>query len=270
MGTAIVLVPAGVTTSTTPLTGYTNTCFTVGSTTNIATGTPPYTGSYQSNEPFGNLNGCSTNGVWQMEISTANAASFGSGTFLGWSITLKDPEISYNGNFVWTPITEMTNPTSPTPTVCPTATRNYVISVSDSANCKTVHDTVNVAVQQNCCNFSISTAVTQPSCGASNGAIAVTPTPAGNYTYQWNDGNSNASRTGLTAGTYSVTVTDVANGGCTKDTVIVLNSNSTLSLQLTNPVNPGCSLANGSITVGLSGGTAPYVVTITTGGNTQL
>ena len=268
-GTAIVLVPTGVTTSTTPLTGYTNTCFTLGSTTNIGTGTPPYTGSYQPNQPFNNLNGCSTNGVWQMEISTANAASFGSGTFLGWSITLKDPEVSYNGNFVWSPTTDMTNPTSPTPNICPTATRDYVIAVSDTANCKTVRDTVSVTVQQNCCNFSISTSVTQPSCGASNGAITVTPSPTGTYTYLWNDNNTSASRTGLAAGTYLVTVTDVANGGCTKDTTIILNSNSTLSLQLTNPVNPGCSTANGSITVGLSGGTAPYVVTVTAGGNTQ-
>jgi len=269
-GTAIVLVPTGVTTSTTPLTGYTNTCFAIGSTTNIGTGTPPYSGSYQPNQPFNNLSGCSTNGVWKMEISTANAASFGQGTFLGWSITLKDPEVSYNGNFNWSPTTDMTNPTSPTPTICPTATRDYVLAVSDSANCKTVRDTVKVTVQQNCCNFTISTTATQPSCGASNGAITVTPTPVGTYTYLWNDNNALSARTGLAAGTYRVTVTDVANGGCTKDTIIILNSNSSLSLQLTNPVNPGCGTANGSVTVGLSGGTAPYVVGITlTGGPTQ-
>jgi len=268
-GTAIVLVPSGVTTSPDPLTGYTNTCFTLSSTTNIATGTAPYSGSYAPNQPFNNLVGCSTNGVWEMEISTASALSVGNGTFTGWSLTLKDPEVSYNGNFVWSPTTDMTNPTSPTPNICPTATRDYVIAVSDTANCKTVRDTVSVTVQQNCCNFSIATAATQPTCGASNGSITITPSPVGTYTYLWNDGNATAARTGLAAGTYNVTVTDVANGGCTRDTTIILNSNSSLSLQLTNPVNPGCGTPNGSVTVGLSGGTAPYVVTITTGGNTQ-
>ncbi len=265
----ITLVPAGVTTSSTPFDGYTNTCFTATSTTNIGSAAPPYTGSYQPNQSFNNLNGCSTNGVWKMEISVNNAASFGNGFFTGWSITLFDPEISYNGNFTWAPTTDMNNPTSPTPTICPTETREYVLTVTDTAGCKTVRDTVRIAVDSNCCNFTIAANTTQPSCGASNGAISITASPAGNYTYLWNDNNTSATRNNLPAGSYSVTVTDVANGGCERDTTIVLNTAGNLSLQLTNPVNPSCGQANGSVTVGLSGGTAPYVVTITNGGNTQ-
>ncbi len=267
-GTKILLIPAGVTTNAQGG-GYTNTCFTAASTTNITSGSSPYSGDFMPNQPFNNLTSCSANGVWSIEVAPASATFIALGSFDGWSITFNDPEVSYNGNFSWSPTTEMTNPTSPTPTICPTATRDYVITVTDSAQCKTVHDTAKVTVLPQCCFFTISSAATQPSCGANNGQITITPSPAGNYTFAWGDGGSTSgSRTQLAAGTYTVTVTEVANG-CTKDTTIILNSSSSLSLQTSNPVNPACGQANGSITVALSGGTAPYVVAVTVGGNTN-
>ena len=54
------------------------------------------------------------------------------------------------------------------------------------------------------------TANTQPSCAnLTGGSITVNPSPAGTYTYSWSDsGPATASRTGLTGGTYTVTVTN--------------------------------------------------------------
>lgn len=110
------------------------------------------------------------------------------------------------------------------------------------------------------------TNVVNPTCGNSNGSVSVNLTSPGAASYSWsanaNTGN-NATASNLTGGTYSVTVTQ---NGCTKDTAITLTSPNGVTLTLTNPVNPTCAGNDGSITVNLSGGSAPYNVTIDTGG----
>jgi gliding motility-associated-like protein len=263
-GTVITLVPANVTTGgSNPFSGgYTNTCF-VPTGANIATGTAPYSGSWAPNQPFNNLVGCSANGVWELNVQMNSSLGFGSGTFSGWSITFNDPEISYTGNYAWSPTTNMTNSNTLNPTVCPPPSA-YTITVSDTANCVTASDVVNVNVQ-NCCNFTLQAAAVQPTCAQSNGSINITPTPAGNYSYNWGGGITTQNRTGLAAGSYTVTVRDITNN-CTRDTTIVLNSNSSLAVSFSNQVNPTCAGNNGSITATLAGGTAPYQITIDTGG----
>lgn len=263
-GQTITLVPANVTTGgSNPLTGgYNNTCFVPAGGSNIASGTAPYSGSYAPNQPFNNLAGCTGNGVWTLNVTMNSTFGFGSGTFSGWNITFDDPEISYTGDFTWSPTTNMTGSTTLTPTVCPPPT-SYTLTVSDTAGCVTQSDVVNVNTQV-CCNLSGTVAVTQPSCAQSNGSVNVTPVPGGSYTFLWNDGNTQQNRTGLAAGTYMVTVTSTSASTCTWDTSITLNSNSSLQATLNNIVQPTCS-AGGSVTAGLSGGTAPYTVVIDTG-----
>jgi gliding motility-associated-like protein len=262
-GTRIILLPSGVTSNSSGG-GYTNTCFVTGG-SSIASGTSPYSGSYSPSQPLNNFVGCSANGLWTMEIQMSSAAGFGLGTFSGWSITFNDPEVSYTGNYSWAPTTGMTNSNSLSPTVCPPPTA-YTITLSDTAGCATVTDVVNVTTHS-CCTLSATATTTQPTCGGSNGAINITPVPAGSYTFAWSDGPSTSqNRTGLAAGTYTVTVTSTVTPTCTFDTTITLNSNSSLVASLTNPINPTCAGNDGSITAGVSGGTAPYQVTIDTGG----
>ena len=82
---------------------------------------------------------------------------------------------------------------------------------------------------------------------------------SGNYTYTWANGaGTGNTASNLGANTYSVTITDNGFANCFIDTSFTLNSNSTLALSLTNPINPTCAGNDGSITVDLSGGTAPY------------
>jgi hypothetical protein len=70
-GASIILVNSGVTTGGGGLgyaNGYLNTCFEpIGP--NINTGTVPYTDTFQSQDPFNNLAGCTSNGVWSLRIS---------------------------------------------------------------------------------------------------------------------------------------------------------------------------------------------------------
>jgi len=103
-----------------------------------------------------------------------------------------------------------------------------------------------------------STVVTNVACnGGSTGAINLTPTGGtAPYTFLWNGGATTEDRTGLAAGSYSVTITDangctgVVNATVTQPTVL------TASTTVTNVACNGGS--NGSAAVSVSGGTAPY------------
>lgn len=101
---------------------------------------------------------------------------------------------------------------------------------------------------------------TNASCNsAADGAISITAsggTPG--YTYLWSDGATTEDRTGLAAGTYTVTVTDA--NGCIGTLTETITETSDIVLTSTQ-VNLSCAGGNnGSIQVTASGGTAPYNV----------
>jgi hypothetical protein len=78
------------------------------------------------------------------------------------------------------------------------------------------------------------------------------------YHYQWADGSDSRLRVNLSAGTYSVTVTDFQ--GCTASAAYSIQEPSPLALTLIDTDNPTCvGEKNGSITVSGSGGNLPYV-----------
>ena len=98
-----------------------------------------------------------------------------------------------------------------------------------------------------------------PSCfGASDGAIElITNNGAAPFTYDWSPaiGTSNT-LTNLPAGSYSCVVTDA--NSCTASLSVTLSD--PLPLQLTSTTTPTpCGLQEGSMSVQVSGGTAPYV-----------
>jgi gliding motility-associated-like protein len=269
--TVIILKPSGQGTGSGGFIGYStlfnNTCF-VPAGPALGTGTAPYSGSFGTNQPFNNLVGCTANGVWKLAIAPNGFISAGNIVTTGWSITFNDPEISYQSDFTWSPTSNMTGSTTLTPNVCPPSTQTYTITASDTAGCITVSDNVTVTVAPICCNLHYTAAPVQPSCGQSNGSInlnIVSGSGAGNYTFLWSNNATTQNLSNLAAGTYRVTITDNGQANCVKDTVIILNSSSNISIQLTNPVNPTCGANNGSITATLSGGTAPYTITIDNG-----
>ncbi|MCC6727700.1 MAG: SprB repeat-containing protein, partial [Saprospiraceae bacterium] len=124
----------------------------------------------------------------------------------------------------------------------------YTVSVSSSQGCvgtatKTITGSpamnVNLAVQHVNCN------------GASTGNITATiaggTTP---FSYAWNTGASSATISNLTAGNYSLTVTDAL--GCTKLQSTTINQPTAIVLNFNNSGSCG---ANGSSTVVATGGT---------------
>lgn len=125
--------------------GYTNTCF-VPAGPNIATGSVPYTGSWQTNQPFNNLAGCTSNGLWTLTMSETRAFANLRGELEGFSITFIDDSITYPGVISWNHGTWMSDPSIVNPTICPQTDTSYILTVSDSNNCVSVSDTVNVTM----------------------------------------------------------------------------------------------------------------------------
>ena len=247
-GCEILLVPQGEASGT----SYPQLCFVPSGGQSITAANFPAAGNWNPQESLLGMDGCDANGVWSVEFDAPGGLGFGMGSFTGWSITFDDPEISYPGEFTWTPTTNMTGATTLTPNVCPDNTTTYTISVSDTAGCVTETDDVVVSIGS-CCNFSISAVTTQPSCGLTNGAITITVLPSGNYSYAWSNSSTSQNLSNLGTGTYTLTVTDIA-GNCTNDTTITLSNPSAPTLTL-NATDASCGVSDGDITSTVTGGT---------------
>ncbi|HYV91802.1 MAG TPA: T9SS type A sorting domain-containing protein [Chitinophagales bacterium] len=120
------------------------------------------------------------------------------------------------------------------------------------------------------CNISISATQVNVLChGNANGSIDVTATGVqGTVTYLWNNGATTQDRTGLAAGTYTVTATDAGNCTATLSTTITEPSSSvSVSMSKTDVSTSGGS--DGTATANPSGGTPGYTFQWSTGATTQ-
>jgi len=107
--------------------------------------------------------------------------------------------------------------------------------------------------------------VPNSSCGGTPiGKIFVTGvTGHSPYTYLWNTGQSGSTITGLTSGNYSVQVTD--NYGCTLTQNAYVADVNPIGLRPFQATQPSCFSSDGTITVQITGGTAPYYYSASTG-----
>jgi hypothetical protein len=108
--------------------------------------------------------------------------------------------------------------------------------------------------------------VPNSSCGSSTamGKIMITGlTGSPPYTYLWNTSATGSTVTGLTAGNYSVSVTDFYGCVTTKNATIV--DVPPIGLGTFTAIEPTCFSADGSITIQITGGTAPYYYSASTG-----
>lgn len=99
--------------------------------------------------------------------------------------------------------------------------------------------------------------VNDAGCSVNSGKIFITGI-TGNppYTYLWSNSETTPSISGLTAGTYGVTVTD--NSGCSISKSTVVSQVPSVGFGSFTSVSPSCFSADGEITITLTGGTAPY------------
>jgi hypothetical protein len=107
--------------------------------------------------------------------------------------------------------------------------------------------------------------VPNSSCGGVPiGKITVTgETGLAPFTYLWSDGQTGSTITGLTKGNYSVAVTDAY--GCTKSMEGSVTDVNVIGLGLITSISPSCLQSNGSISLTITGGTAPFYYSASTG-----
>ncbi|MES2837845.1 MAG: choice-of-anchor L domain-containing protein [Bacteroidota bacterium] len=111
--------------------------------------------------------------------------------------------------------------------------------------------------------------VTNETCGNKVGAIA--HTVSGGvlpYKFLWSNGATNRNITGLSAGTYTLTVTDAVNCKIVQPYTI-LNNSGTLLQTYGNAVNEVCTNSRGSIDISIAGGNPNYSYRWNTGQLTQ-
>ena len=107
--------------------------------------------------------------------------------------------------------------------------------------------------------------VPNTSCGGNpTGKIIVTgQTGTPPYTYLWDNLQTGSTITGLTSLNYSVQVTDAY--GCTDTQSAFVPDVSPVGLGLFTSTQPTCFASNGVITIQITGGTAPYYYSASTG-----
>jgi large repetitive protein len=131
----------------------------------------------------------------------------------------------------------------------------YFVTVTDQNGCSNVGT---VSITQPQAALSVQGTVIHTSCGNDDGSIsALIIGGTSPYSYSWNTGATTQSLINLSAGTYSLSVTD--NNGCTKIETFDIVASDGPQLSVNTVSNVSCAGGNdGNISVNVNGGSAPY------------
>jgi PKD repeat protein len=137
-----------------------------------------------------------------------------------------------------------------------------------NSNCPDATDDVTIALPNNFASATVTT--TDASCfDLSNGSASFTPAdPA--FTYLWSDpaSQATANATGLAAGSYTVTATDQF--GCTITLPAIIGPSEPMTIASIDVVDETClGNGNGTATVNVTGGNAPYIINWSNGSNSN-
>ena len=134
----------------------------------------------------------------------------------------------------------------------------YSVTVTDGNGC-TATDTTEIFQPSSGPSVSITSQTNVTNFGGNDGSLTATAGSGGTspYTYAWSNAASTATISTLTAGTYSVTLTDA--NGCTDSTSATITQPGPLTGSVISSTNVSCFGGNdGSATASASGGTSPY------------
>ncbi|WP_254448882.1 putative Ig domain-containing protein [Spirosoma rhododendri] len=140
----------------------------------------------------------------------------------------------------------------------------YTVVITDAKGCT---GSLTISVTQPTNIAIMPTTQTNVACnGGSNGSATVSVSGgAGSYSYSWSpSGGTSATATGLSAGAYTVEVTDASNCQATRMITITEPAVLAITSSQANPSAYGAS--DGSATASVSGGTAPYTYSWSSGG----
>ncbi len=144
---------------------------------------------------------------------------------------------------------------------------DYSVTVTDANGC-TISGSTSVG---NPVAININVNVTNPPCsGGGTGSASATVTGGTSpYSYLWSTGSTMSTITGLIPGTYGLTVTDFL--GCTQTATATVVPQSDVNLSISANPSSGCGVADGTASVVISGGVAPFTILWSNGGtNTSI
>ena len=250
-------------------------------------------GSYTADGDFSDLIGSDMNGTWIVHVTD----NFGldNGYIFNWYISLVGDEpdttitIDQPGEIIASAYIEGTacgtdngsinlsveSGVSPytyewsngetTEDISDLAAGTYTVEITDANSCQT-SETFAV---NNSSSMSLTFSTTATNCfGGSDGAIDITA--AGGtapYTYSWSNGETTEDLTGITAGEYTVSVTDDL--GCVFSEVITVEDASELIVNIASFSNEVCNADNGSINISVIGGSGSYSYSWDNGSTTE-
>jgi gliding motility-associated-like protein len=246
-------------------------------------GTAPYSFNWTPGNPFGDGSSSISNltfGIYSVLVTDANGCSISGSVVVnepscaGFSVTATSSNVTCNGandgigtgivsggempfSFSWSDPLSQTDATAVN--LAPGA---YTLTVIDNLNCIS---TTNILITQPQVLINSISSVNVSMVGGSNGS-ATANTSGGTmpYSFDWSSGNPSGDGTStisdLSAGTYSVTITDL-NGCSVSDDVIISDpSCAALSINIVT-TDVSCFGENtGSAIANVSGATPPYIV----------
>ncbi|WP_160164094.1 T9SS type A sorting domain-containing protein [Nafulsella turpanensis] len=131
----------------------------------------------------------------------------------------------------------------------------YTVTVTDAGGCSS---TASYTLQEATSPLSLQAATTNVSCAGGNDGTASLTVNGGvaPYTFDWSSGHNSQAAANLTAGIYSVQVTDA--NGCSEVLAFTITEPQPLNITAVVENNSSCGMPAGSISVSVNGGAAPY------------
>ncbi|MDX1910094.1 MAG: gliding motility-associated C-terminal domain-containing protein [Saprospiraceae bacterium] len=130
----------------------------------------------------------------------------------------------------------------------------YTVTVTNQDGCTT---TANESVLDDLVYFSANPSATpNTSCDVPNGAVDVSISLPGTYTYVWSNGATTEDLVNIAPGDYSVTVT--GDNGCTATAAAIINSDVVMPQFLIQAQDAFCGQNNGAIQLQILAGTPPF------------
>lgn len=235
------------------------------STATVTGGTSPYTYAWSNNSTSSSISNLAA-GSYTLTVTDAKGCKANATVTItssnGISLSTGATHVTCNGGTNGSASATVTGATGTvtyawsnggnTATINNLAAGTYTVTATNGGCSATSSVTINQPTA-----IAISISLTNPTCGSNNGSLTAAAsggTPQ--YSYRWSNGSTTASISGLASGTYTVTVTDA--NGCTKMTSQAISAPNAPVLTM-NQTNVSCfGGSNGSASVSVTGGTAPY------------
>ncbi len=215
------------------------------------------------------INGCTTiqSGTVGQPAAALSASAVSSASVSCYSGANGSANLTVNGGTA--PYTFSWSNGATTEDISGLSAGTYNVNVTDANGCNA---TASVTITEPAAAVSISISSTQAvSCFGGNDGQATIIANGGTapYTYLWNTGIATSTITGLSTGTYTVTVTD--NNGCTGSTTVTLSQPvAPLGASITAGQNVSCfGGSDGTANLTVNGGTSPYTYLWNTGAITE-